>query len=146
MNKSILRWLVPAALAIAALVLSIFALTVANSNESAPKPGTVQIGETKESVSILGSWTADKMTATVTETTIEIQWSTDEMSGLYWKGSFVGTAADGDKLVSAGDLAAMEESFISSRDPEKEFVYENGKLSFKRTVMGMTSVIHLTRS
>lgn len=140
------RFLVPAILALAALILSIFAVVKANDNESAPKPGTVQIGETEKVESLAGNWTTEKMEAIVTDTTIWISWNADGTTGLYWKGTFVAAAKDGEKIISAGDLAAMEESFLSSRDSEKEFVYENGKLSFKRTVMGVTSVISLTRA
>jgi len=140
------RFLIPAVLALAALFLSIFAIMRANDNESAPQPGTVQIGETEKVDALIGNWKTDKMEAIVTDTSIWISWNADGTTGLYWKGSFVNAAKDGEKIMSAGDLAAMEESFLASRDSEKEFVYENGKLSFKRTVMGVTSVISLTRS
>jgi hypothetical protein len=129
---------------IGALIFVGFLMSKSDNSASA-QPGTVQIGETEKVDSLTGSWTADKMTATVTDMSIEVMWMTEEMSGLYWKGSFVVAAKDGEKINSAGDLVAMEESFISSRDTEKEFVYENGKLSFKRTVMGVTTVIHLVR-
>ena len=140
------RFIVPAALALAALLLSIFAIMKAGDNESAPKSGTVQIGETQKVESLTGNWKADKMEAIVTDTGIWISWNADGTTGLYWKGTFVVAAKDGEKIMSAGDVVAMEESFLSSRDTEKEFIYENGKLSFKRTVMGVTSVISMTRT
>lgn len=138
--------LVPVLLAVAAMLLSIYAIMRAGDNESAPQPGTVQIGETQKVDVLVGNWKTDKMEAIVTDTTIWISWNADGTTGLYWKGSFINAAKDGDTILSAGDVEAMEESFLSSRDTEKEFVYENGKLSFKRTVMGVTSVISLTRA
>ena len=117
-----------------------------SDNSTSAQPGTVQIGETEKVDSLSGAWVADKMTAVVTDTSISISWDVDGTTGLYWKGTFVVAAKDGEKIQSAGDVAAMEESFLSSRDTEKEFVYENGKLSFKRTVMGVTSVISLVRA
>lgn len=140
------RFIVLAALALAALILSIFAFVKAGDNESAPKSNTVQIGETQKVDSLTGNWKADKMTAVVTDTSISISWDADGTTGLYWKGTFVVAAKDGEKIQSTGDVAAMEESFLSSRDTEKEFVYQDGKLSFKRTVMGVTSVISLVRA
>ena len=140
------RWfIIPIILSVAAFILAAAAFIHSN-NESLPQPGTVQIGETEKVESLVGTWKADKMDAVVTDTTISISWNAEGTTGLYWKGTFVPAAKDGDKILSAGDLVAMEESFLSSRDSEKEFVYENGKLSFKRTVMGVTSVISLSRA
>lgn len=140
------RNIVPILLALAAIILAFAAIVRANThNESAPNPGTVQIGETEKVDSLVGNWKTDKMDAIVTETTIWISWNADGTTGLYWKGSFVAAAKSGDVIMSAGDVEAMEESFLSSRDTEKEFTYKDGKLSFKRTVMGVTSVIYLSR-
>jgi Flp pilus assembly protein CpaB len=136
-------------LAIGIILLSVgigLFINVNKDKSAAPQPGTVQIGETETVDILVGTWKTDKMDAIVTDNAIWISWNADGTTGLYWKGSFVNAAKDGDTILSAGDVEAMEESFLSSRDTEKEFVYENGKLSFKRTVMGVTSVISLTRA
>src|SRR6478609_2510339 len=118
-------------LAIGIILLSVgigLFINVNKDKSAAPQPGTVQIGETQKVDVLVGNWKTDKMEAIVTDTTIWISWNADGTTGLYWKGSFINAAKDGDTILSAGDVEAMEESFLSSRDTEKEFVYENGKL------------------
>lgn len=95
---------------------------------------------------ITGTWANENMFATVTDSTIVILWSTKDLNGLYWKGSFTATVANGEKIFSAGDTVAMEESMLASQDSDKEFVYENNTLSFKRTVAGVTQIIRMTRA
>lgn len=96
-----------------------------------------------------GFWKSDdpKMKATVTQSTVEIIWEDGDMSGLYWKGTFLAPArlVNGSKIVSDGDTDVMSESLLASRDTSKEFTFEKDTLSFKLTLMGVTKTVRLVR-
>lgn len=97
-----------------------------------------------------GFWKSDdpKMKATVTQSTVEIIWEDGDMSGLYWKGTFLVPARliNGSKIMSEGDTDVMSESLLASRDTSKEFTFEKNTLAFKLTTMGVTKTVRLVRT
>lgn len=95
---------------------------------------------------VTGTWVSDNMTANVTDAFIEVNWSSADVTGLYWKGTFQATANNGDKIVSIGDTEAMSMAMLASQDSEKEFVYEKESITFKRTVAGVVQMVRLTRA
>lgn len=100
-------------------------------------------------VDLNGSWKSKdgKMSALISAGAIEVTMTGPESSALYWKGSFVTgplMAQTGSiELTSQGDLVSMQQSLFGSRDSTKTFVYYDGDLSFKMTMLGTTTVIHL---
>lgn len=102
-------------------------------------------------VDLNGSWKSKdgKFSAIITTGDIEVSITTDESSSLYWKGTFttvplvvqVGSV----ELKSQGDVVAMNQSLFGSKDSTKTFVYYEGDLSFKMTMLGTTTVIHLKK-
>lgn len=130
-------------LVIAVTVGILFLVKPSTSTPAAPS-GIVKVDEVS-TVDLTGTWKSDGMTATVTDSTIEIMWSTDDLSGLYWKGTFTATVQDGAKIFSAGDADAMSDALMASQDAEKEFTYQNGELSFKLTMMKVVQIIRMTR-
>lgn len=113
--------------------------------KAAPKPPT--------KVNFEGSWAmvnpepALNMTAMISNDTIEIIWDLDDLTALYWKGSFPTTdqLSSIEKIESVGDVPAMDASLLGSQNKTKTFTYKDGRLAFELTVMGTTRVIELER-
>lgn len=102
-------------------------------------------------VSFNGPWQAKlndaTLNATITGDGIEIHWVTSQTDAIYWKGTFPAppnvTHGSTFTIVSVGDTATMEESLLASQDESKAFTFDNGKLKFKMTVMGVTQMVEL---
>lgn len=108
-------------------------------------------GSDVEPESLEGVWmTADdaavQMTAEIIDGDIIIDWTMEDISALYWMGSAPDEATDGDSFTSNGNTAQMDASLLGSGDPTKEFRYEDGKISFELTVVGVTQRIYLERT
>lgn len=134
--------LLPITVGLALIAIALLLTFVVNS--SSPAEG--------KPVSLVGTWTGEtdtaKMIATVTDSTIEIMWKTEDTTALYWKGSFNAPAnfsGENTVITSDGDLAAMENSILASRHKTKTFTYDDGELSFELTVMGVTKTIKLSK-
>lgn len=108
-----------------------------------------------ESLTFTGTTWQGKMNdaifvATILENDIEVQWNDGaDTNALYWKGTFTTPVSThlGDMFVvtSVGDTKAMSNSLLGSQDSTKDFLYEDRKLSFKMTVLGVTQTIHLEK-
>jgi hypothetical protein len=102
-------------------------------------------------VTFNGPWQAKfneaTLNAVISGDGIEIHWVTSQTDAVYWKGTFPVpqnvTYASVFTIVSVGDTAAMEESLLASQDESKAFTFDNGKLQFKMTVMGVTQTVAL---
>jgi hypothetical protein len=142
------------------LVVTAFLLAAAGAtmifvlNDTSTPSAAEQVSEEKvsdnQSVDLSGFWkpTDDtKMEATITQSTIEIQWKEEGLSGLYWQGTFMPPAnvVNGCKIVSEGDVNVMSDSALASSDTTKEFTYDKNKLSFKLTMIGITKTITLVK-
>lgn len=107
----------------------------------------------EQGVSLSGHWTmADssdpsfQIVGDVKNSSVTLTWKSDNVSALYWKGSFDATdVTDGTVIVSQGDLQAMAGSILSSSSKTKEFTYDDDQLSFDFTVQGVTKTIHLEK-
>lgn len=104
-------------------------------------------------ISFNGPWQAKlgdaTLNAVITGDGIEIHWVTSQTDAIYWKGTFPAplnaTQGSSFQVVSIGDKAAMDESLLASQDEAKAFTYDKGKLTFKMTVMGVETMIHLEK-
>lgn len=96
-----------------------------------------------------GTWSSepDSMSAEISNDTIQIDIVTDDLSGLYWKGTWPSTteAADGAVLTSEGDVDAMFGSLLGSQDTSKEFIYDNGEITFSFSMLGVTKTVRLQK-
>lgn len=127
------------------IVIGAIALLTPPKSAGSPPTGSVVVAE-ESTVDLVGTWKTEGMTATVTDSTIEILWSTEDISGLYWKGTFTATVKDGARIFSAGDVDVMSDALFASQDADKEFTFKDGKISFKRTMMNVVQTVHMTRS
>lgn len=96
-----------------------------------------------------GNWQTAKdapvaMTARIHDGVITIQWNNDEMQGLYWTGTWPYLAGQ-DNVTSVGDRTIMDQSLLASQDSTKKFTYKNGDISFKLTIVGVTTTIKLSK-
>lgn len=113
------------------------------------------VHDTKTTYSLIGKWhqvgtgaNGILMEASVSAGAIQINLKTrDDVSNIYWQGTFdtEGDPAGSYEIISQGDPDAMTRSVFGSRDKNKLFDYNNGDLSFKFTMMGTTSTIHLAK-
>lgn len=141
MSKKQVAYLVTAIVLVTVVVIAI----LAPAGSPKPSAGSPPVSISQQ-VDLTGSWTSDNMSATVTDSTIEILWTGKDFTGLYWKGTFTATVDDGARIFSAGDVNIMSESMFASQDTEKEFTYKDNSISFKRTLAGVTQIVRLTRS
>jgi hypothetical protein len=102
-------------------------------------------------VTFNGPWQAKlndaTLNAVISGDGIEIHLVTSQTDAIYWKGTFPTpmnvTHGSIFTIVSAGDTVVMDESLLASQDKTKEFTFDNGKLKFKMTVMGVTQTVEL---
>lgn len=102
---------------------------------------------------MVGEWhqtgeNASSFIATITPGSIEIVMETrDGSSSIYWLGTF-NENQDLSKpfeIVSIGDQDAMRSAIFASSEKTKLFSYKDGTLSYKFSMMGTKSVIHLVK-
>lgn len=128
------------------LVFAAFGVAVAACGHSAGANAV------SEPASFNGSWTAKindtSLVAIITGEGIEINWTRDETTALYWKGSFSVPLNAGDTLVitSTGDTETMANSMLASQDAVKVFTYQHGSLDFELRIAGVTQKVHMKRS
>lgn len=137
---------------IAAIFTSFLMLSlVACSDGETSASSDTSTSETVRTDTSEGVWTYEKddskFVATITENAIEIQWHPDtDTSGLYWKGDFeVSELEDGMVVTSNADTEALEASIYGAQADTKNFVYEDGELSFDFIIMGTTTNIAMTK-
>jgi hypothetical protein len=109
----------------------------------APAPVPDLTGEWKQS----NSKSADSyQAATITGTTIEINWVSDggATKALYWAGSYVAPTAGGAfSWESTNDTTQTENALLASSDPTKTFSYDNGIISYEVSALGVTTTVEL---
>lgn len=110
----------------------------------------VQTPEAPKADTLNGTYTFEKdtlkFTATVEGDQIEVVMNIDDTTeGLYWVGTFPATAQDGQKIVSKADVEKLSASMLGSQDKTKQFVYKDGALTFKFTMMGITTNVKLEK-
>lgn len=140
------------------LVGALFVLAVRNveNNKDHIDRGTTGNKVVNAPTNLLGEWHQTKsgipdivMDASINPNSIQInmtpQGSTN--SSIYWLGTFDTSknSADSFDTTSLGDQDAMQGSIFASLDDRKLFTYKNGDLSFKFTMMGTTTTVHLAK-
>lgn len=89
------------------------------------------------------------MTATITPDAITASFVTDggDMTSLFWVGSFTPPSDDASSYVwtSTRDEAATETALLASTDATKDFVFEDGELSFPVSIAGSTATVRMSR-
>ncbi|WP_194384810.1 hypothetical protein [Microbacterium luteum] len=87
--------------------------------------------------------------ATISGDTISVDWVNDAESttAIYWIGSYEAPTEDVDSFswTSAGDIAAMENAILASQSDTKDFAYEDGKLTYELTAMGVTITVEMEK-
>lgn len=111
-------------------------------------------GEEKGTVSDLtGSWIETntdsdaKMSAEITSDTIEVYWSSDDTSAIYWSGTYVApTEAGTYTWSSVNDHDKTDSALLASGDDTKDFTYNsNGEITFDVTAFGVTKTVRLAK-
>lgn len=110
--------------------------------------------KTKAPKTLVGTWHQTNkvdgiiMQASVnSDDTIQVNLKTRDSSSIYWMGSFDSQRDPQSSfdVHSQANSDALEMSIFGSQDPTKTFKYNRGDLSFKFTMMGTTSTIHLQK-
>lgn len=126
--------------AIIAMIMLLIGVSACGNNAASAKPAN-----------LTGSWSETtkgkmKQTATITGSTITVNWHQDGEDMLYWKGTYEKPKKAGDwTWTSKGDTTAMESSLLASTDKTKKFTYSGGKIHYKVTAMGATVDVELSR-
>lgn len=125
-------------------------------DSSSTKSKTTEVNakiDNKPPINLIGKWHQTKtendilMEATISSGSIQIDMKTRDSNSIYWMGSFDTSknSSSSFEIVSKGDQDAMSMSIFGSQDKTKKFTYIDGDLSFKFTMMGTTSTIHLSK-
>lgn len=87
------------------------------------------------------------MTASVGESSIQINIKTRDSTSLYWMGTFDTNQnlSDEFEIVSQADQDALSMSMFGSPDETKKFVYKDGKIIYDFGIMGTTTEVHLSK-
>lgn len=121
---------------------------VSSEPESTPEPTPDPVPD------LTGVWTQvdagdSYQQATIQGDTIEINWiGTDGTSALYWAGSFTApsTADEPYTWTSANDTSRTSGALMASSDETKDFTYEDGKISYSVSMMGVTKTVQLEKT
>lgn len=109
-----------------------------------------------EPLNLTGDWkqtnsnSADSyQAATIAGDIITINWvnEAESTTALYWVGTYEAPteATDTFTWTSAGDVAQMETALLASGDDSKVFTYEDGKLTYELTAMGVTMTVEMEK-
>ena len=130
------------------LALALFATACNGSPEGAIAE------DTSQPIDLTGTWKTSKdetfdMKATISDNFITVEMTTEDLSALYWKGTFPvpEDASEGDKLSirSVADTEALQASLLGSQDSVKKFTYSDHAIKFPFTIAGMKAHIVLTK-
>ena len=153
--------------ALAPFVIVAFLLTGCSSSPGAPVTEGNGGGSTAtapaeeqappaEPLNLTGDWkqtnsnSADSyQAATIAGDIITVNWvnEAESTTALYWVGTYEAPteATDTFTWTSAGDVAQMETALLASGDDSKEFTYEDGKLKYELTAMGVTMTVEMEK-
>lgn len=98
-----------------------------------------------------GNWLATSdgkqaFAATIADNTITINWASDDMSALYWKGTFfVPDGSDGTKTVVSDAAEENATALFASTDAQKTFTVTKSSIEFEASAMGVTKTFTLKR-
>lgn len=123
-----------------------------NSEPNTSDPVTQEKDE--DAVTLDGEWRSETkdgttMVAVITGNHIQMTLDSEDLSSLYWKGTFPESgdaATEGMTITSEADTEALAQSITGSQAESKDFTYEDGTLDFEFTVLGSTRTVHLKKS
>jgi predicted small secreted protein len=145
------------------IVIAAFVLTgcasgsgAANGDSSNGSSATAEEAPPAEPLDLSGEWkqtnsnSADSyQAATISGDVITINWVNDaeSTSALYWVGTYEAPTEDTDTYTwtSAGDVAQMDNAIMASQDDSKDFTYEDGKLMYELTALGVTMTVEMEK-
>lgn len=107
-------------------------------------------------IDLKGSWTQKKaigsdayMIASIDNDVIRVYWITDggDSKSLYWWGSFDAPEdlVTSYSWASKNDHSRTDASMMASPDDTKDFLYQNGELTFSASLMGTTKTIRMAK-
>lgn len=142
-------------LSVCMIVLSVSGCGASQTN-TVPFQDTQKIETNKETPPDLnGEWIQSGsddsgiQCATITDNTIEIYWLSDEdnTKALYWAGSFIAPTENTKKYEwdSVNDKTKTDSALLASSDDTKHFIYEDKKISYEVTAMGITKTVTLKK-
>lgn len=115
-----------------------------------------ETGTPAEPLDLTGNWkqvnsnSADSyQQATIAGDVITIDWvnEAESTTAIYWIGSYQAPTEDTDSFTwtSVGDVAAMENALLASQSETKDFAYEDGKLMYELTALGVTMTVQMEK-
>lgn len=104
------------------------------------------VPEASEARSFTGTWkdSSGMFVASVKKDQIVINLKADDMTALYWKGTF--KPGKSNIIISKADTEALDASMFGSMDKTKRFVYRNQQLRFHFVIAGINRVVALRRT
>lgn len=126
-----------------------------SGGESAESKGDVDPQEaTTEAhpTDLTGTWQSENndgsyQEAIVTDSSIEINWVSDDTESIYWIGTYTAPteAVDEYSWTSERDKDRTDNALLASTDDTKEFTYKNDTISYEASAMGTTATIELKK-
>lgn len=118
--------------------------------------GSAGTAESKTPPDLTGEWkqsnsdSADSyQSASISGEIIEIYWVSDagKTKALYWAGSFAAPVDTVEPYTweSKNDKSQTETALLASGDDTKAFTYQNGKISYEVSAMGITKTVELEK-
>jgi uncharacterized lipoprotein NlpE involved in copper resistance len=139
---------------IALTVVTMFLLGGCNSSSSATVASAAPTPT--PAPDLTGTWKADPTDAgnyseaTITKDTIEISWVIEngKTTSLYWSGSYTAPTNNDEPYTwtSTADKTKTSKSMFASQDDTKDFSYEAGIISFKASMLGVTTTVELKKA
>lgn len=134
-------------------------LTACGGGSTAPDTqsgGAAQVEETQpqtppdltgEWVQVDGNSEDTYQTATISGNTITVNWVTKDSTALYWAGTFEPPASADEPYTweSKNDTEKTSLAIMASSDETKTFTYEDGKISYDVSAMGVTTKVKLEK-
>lgn len=123
-------------------------------DSSSNKSPSMLVGTVTQPASLLGNWHQvksgipdAKMAANITDDKIVISLTMGDTTGTFWAGTF-DTSKNGSQsftITSVGDRNALAGSMYASSEKTKWFKYSDGDLSFQFSIMGVSTIVHLSK-
>lgn len=108
----------------------------------------------KNSNSLIGDWhqtniglAGVRMEALISNGEIKINMQMGDVTSIFWLGTFESdkNANELFKTISVGDQNALSMSIFGSMEKTKPFEYRNGDLSFEFSMMGSSTIVHMSK-
>ncbi len=126
------------------------------SDEGKPVEGA-PVEEAPQAPDLTGDWKQsnsqseiDFMVATIADGAISIDWElgSQDMTAVYWVGTFDAPtdATESHTWTSQRDEAATDTALMASTVDTKEFVYQDGLISYTVSIQGESATVELTKN